>query len=348
MNHQQLITFARSSAKLAELCLPGLVPAHGQLDSLTGRFPLLGQALAPFKYSGKLYSGKVRDRIDLGDRVLMFTSDRVSAFDVILGLVPCKGEVLNRISLFWFDQTKDIIDNHVIKPVGGRGLLARKAEVLPVEVVVRAYLTGSAWRDYQAGRPVSGVSFPAGLRKDERLPAPVITPSTKEALGSHDLPVSCAEVVDRGLVDAQIWKQVETAALALFRRGSETAAANGLILVDTKYEFGLVSAGPDRGKLILVDEIHTPDSSRFWYADTYRQLFDEGGEQRKLDKEYLRGWLMEQGWSGRGPVPAIPDEVYVELAWRYVQAFQEITGKDFTPISRDLKAEADSLLSELS
>ena len=278
----------------------------------------------------------------------MFTSDRVSAFDVILGLVPFKGEVLNRISLFWFGKTKDIIDNQVIKAVGGRGLLARKATVLPVEVVVRAYLTGSAWRDYQAGRPVSGVTFPVGLKKDQRLAEPVITPSTKEALGSHDQPVSAAEIVARGLVKAEIWRQVEQAALALFARGTQIAAQNGLILVDTKYEFGLVSDGPEQGKLILIDEIHTPDSSRFWYADSYQSLFEQGAEQRKLDKEYLRSWLMDQGWSGHGQPPVIPDEVYIELAWRYIQAYQEITGENFEPESRDLKADAEKLLSVLA
>jgi phosphoribosylaminoimidazole-succinocarboxamide synthase len=347
MNHDELLAFARNAAKLSDLCLPGLVPAHGQADSLQSRYPALGGKLEVHRQAARLYSGKVRDRIDLGGQVLMFTSDRVSAFDVILGLVPFKGEVLNRVSLFWFENTRDIIDNHVIRPLGGRGLLARKAKVLPVEVVVRGYLTGSAWRDYQAGRPVSGVSFPAGMRKDESFPVPVITPSTKEAVGSHDQPISCAEIVSRGLVPAATWAAVEQAALALFARGTEIAARNGLILVDTKYEFGLVADGPDAGKLILVDEIHTPDSSRFWYADSYQALFQAGQEQRKLDKEYLRGWLMDQGWSGNGTPPAIPDAVYLELAWRYVQAFQEITGQDFRPESANLEADAQKLQSVL-
>lgn len=347
MKHEELLAFAHGAAKLSDLCLPGLVPAHGQSDSLQARFPALGGRLEVHRQAARLYSGKVRDRIDLGDKVLMFTSDRVSAFDVILGLVPFKGEVLNRISLFWFDRTKDIIDNHVLRPVGGRGLIGRKAKVLPVEVVVRGYLTGSAWRDYQAGRAVSGVSFPAGMKKDEKFPLPVITPSTKEDLGSHDEPISCTEIVARGLVPEATWAAVEKAALALFARGSEIAAQNGLILVDTKYEFGLVAEGPEAGKLILVDEIHTPDSSRFWYADSYAGLFADGKEQRKLDKEYLRSWLMEQGWSGHGTPPAIPDAVFLELAWRYVQAFQEITGTDFRPESGDLKADAEKLLSVL-
>ena len=343
MQRADVFSLVSPGQPIASACLPGLVAAHGLVDSLAARSPVFAKALSPYQADGRLYSGKVRDRIDLGDRILLFTSDRVSAFDVILGLVPCKGEVLNRISLFWFDQTQDIIPNHVIAAAGSRGMLCRKAQVLPIEVVVRGYLTGSAWRDYQAGQAVSGIRLPADLRKDQKFAEPLITPSTKADLGSHDQPIGRAEIIGRGLVGAAVWQSVERAALALFARGSSIAARQGLILVDTKYEFGLL---PD-GSLILVDEIHTPDSSRFWYADTYDQLFAEGREQRKLDKEYLRAWLLEQGWSGHGQPPAIPDSVFLELSWRYVQAFQAITGKDFTVKFADFEAETRQILSLL-
>lgn len=341
MKRDDVFALCPSGHNLADLCLPGLIPAHGQSDSLAGRFPAAAAALMPYIESHKLYSGKVRDRIDLGDQVVLFTSDRVSAFDVILDLVPFKGEVLNRISQFWFKETADIIQNHLIKGLGGRSMLGRKAQVLPVEVVVRGYLTGSAWRDYQAGQLISGIQLPVGLRKDQRFDQPLITPSTKEDLGAHDEPIGREAIISRGLVAQAVWEQVETAALALFRRGSEIASRQGLILVDTKYEFGLL---PD-GSLILVDEIHTPDSSRFWYAEGYAELFATGTEQRKLDKEYLRSWLMAQGWSGQGMPPEIPSEVLLELSWRYVQAFQEITGENFIPVSHDPEAEVKTILS---
>lgn len=348
MNHTRFLSLLPGTARedLDALCMPGLVPVHGETDSMATRFPALAPLLDPLKASRRLYAGKVRDRIDLGDRVLLCTSDRVSAFDVILGLVPCKGEVLNGISSFWFDRTRDIIPNHIIRTVGQRGVLGRKAKVLPVEVVVRGYLTGSAWRDYQAGRDISGIRLPAGMRKDQAFPAALITPSTKEDLGSHDQPISCAEIVKQGLVAPDIWHQVEQAALKLFARGQEEAANRGLILVDTKYEFG-IATGASGPELILVDEIHTPDSSRYWYADTYPELFEKGAEQRKLDKEYLRQWLMDMGWSGKGNPPDIPGTVIAELAWRYIQAFQELTGQEYEPKSWDLEQEARALESVL-
>jgi len=327
---------------LSSSCVPGMVPGHGFYESLSGRVPALARKLETFMESEALYSGKVRDRLDLGDNVFLFTSDRVSAFDVILGLVPCKGEVLNRLSCFWFEQCADIIPNHVIRRIGGRGLLCKKAKVLPVEVVVRAYLTGSAWRDYEQGSAVSGLVFPQGMRKDQKLDQVVITPSTKEELGEHDQPISAGEIVARGLVDAMLWAEVERVAKALFMRGQSIASEQGLILVDTKYEFGLID-----GKLHLVDEIHTPDSSRYWYADTYATHFEQGIEQRKLDKEYLRSWLLEKGWSGSGTPPTIPKDVFLELGWRYVQAFEEICGEVFQPDAPSLEAEAAEIMSVL-
>jgi phosphoribosylaminoimidazole-succinocarboxamide synthase len=269
-------------------------------------------------------SGKVRDIWDLGGELLILVSDRVSAFDRVLSTLPCKGEVLNRIALFWFEQTRDIIPNHVIASPSARSILARKASVVPIEVVVRGYLTGSAWRDYRKGGEVSGIRLPAGLRENERFERPLLTPSTKEEQGAHDRPISRDEILRERLVPEDFWLRIEAAALALFERGTRLVAERGLILVDTKYEFGVIG-----DQLLLVDEIHTPDSSRFWYAAEYADRFARGEPQRQLDKEYLRRWLMEHGFSGNGEPPAIPDEVRVETAWRYVEAYETITGTRF-------------------
>jgi phosphoribosylaminoimidazole-succinocarboxamide synthase len=290
----------------------------------------------------KYLRGKVRDIFDLQTRLLLFTSDRVSAFDRVLGLVPCKGEVLNRISLFWFDKTADIVENHLIERITPRTVLVETCDVLPVEVVVRGYLTGSAWRDYQAGKAISGITLPRGMRFNQQFDAPLITPSTKAERGTHDRPISSQEILASGIVPAATWAEMQEKSLALFRRGSKIAAANGLILVDTKYEFGL-----KEGRLVLVDEVHTPDSSRYWYADTYRELFEAGKKQRKIDKEYLRQWLIEQGYMGEGNPPVIPDSVRIELAWRYIQAFEKITGEKFYPKSGDFEAEKKKIISLL-
>lgn len=297
-----------------------------------------------------LYKGKVRDVVDLGDRLLIVASDRISAFDRVLSTIPFKGEVLNRIARFWFEKTADVIKNHIIpdSELGipfskktGRAIIARKADMLPVEVVVRGYLTGSAWRDYEAGRDVSGIRIPAGMKMNQAFPVPLITPTTKESEG-HDKPISCAEVVSSGLVGADMWKQVEKAAFGLFARGQSIAAANGLILVDTKYEFGLVD-----GELTICDEIHTPDSSRFWYADSYSGLFAKGEKQRELDKEHFRRWLMDRGYMGDGTPPAITDEIRVEVAQRYMTAYETVTGGKFTSVAGDAEAEREFLRSLL-
>lgn len=272
--------------------------------------------------------GKVRDVVDLGNELLIATTDRISAFDRVLSTIPCKGEVLNTLSLFWFGKTADIIPNHVVEEVSPRTVRAVKCRVLPVEIVVRGYLTGSAWRDYQKGTSVSGIALPQGMRCNQKFPEPLITPSTKEEKGKHDRPISREEIVSGAVVPRAMWERLEETALALFRRGTETAAARGLILVDTKYEFGLKD-----GTLRLVDEVHTPDSSRYWYADTYESRFCSGEKQRELDKEYLRQWLLERGFSGDGTPPAIPDDVRIETAWKYVTAWQTITGTPFTPRS---------------
>jgi phosphoribosylaminoimidazole-succinocarboxamide synthase len=286
------------------------------------------------------FSGKVRDIVELGtDELAITTTDRISAFDRVLATVPCKGEVLNTLTLFWFDRTVDLVPNHLLERVSARTVRAARCEVVPVEVVVRGYLTGSALRDYQEGRPVSGTRLPPGMRPNQRFDEPLLTPSTKEDGGRHDRPVSRGELLAEGLVPRGLWEEIERTAFALFRRGGEVAAAHGLILVDTKYEFGL-----RRGVLTLVDEVHTPDSSRYWYADTYAPLFAAGERQRELDKEYLRQWLLARGFRGDGEPPVIPDEVLVEVAWRYVTAWQTITGSAFTPGSLDAVGESALVL----
>jgi phosphoribosylaminoimidazole-succinocarboxamide synthase len=291
-----------------------------------------------------LYRGKVRDVVRGSDALLLVASDRLSAFDRILSILPCKGEVLTRISAWWFARTSDIVANHIL-PGGspdqlagtGRAMLVRKAEMIPLEVVVRGYLAGSAWRDYKAGRPISGIVLPQGLSRDEKFPVPLLTPSVKVNDG-HDRPISREEIIDGKIVEPDLWAEVEKAALALFRRGQELAARNGLILVDTKYEFGIAD-----GKLILADEIHSPDSSRYWYADSYHRRLEAREDQRELDKEPFRRWLMERGFSGEGESPAIPDEVRVETAWRYVQAYEAITGENFVPKGSDPQSETRAI-----
>ena len=290
-----------------------------------------------------LSSGKVRDIIDLGSRLIFTTTDRISAFDRVLGTVPYKGEVLTALSHYWFGKTADIVANHAIRRISARSFLAHKCEVIPVEVVVRGFLTGSAWRDYQAGKPVSGIRLPEGLRFNQEFETPLVTPSTKESGGGHDEPISGAEAVERGLVDKERWREIQSAALSLYQRGRELCADRGLILVDTKYEFGIAD-----GMLVLIDEIHTPDSSRFWYADSYQRLFEAGEKQRKLDKEYLRQWLLERGYAGEGEPPEIPDEVFAEVSRRYIQAYETITGKPFPYASRERQSERQKILSAVA
>jgi phosphoribosylaminoimidazole-succinocarboxamide synthase len=295
-----------------------------------------GFSAGDFPAGVSLYTGKVRDVIDIGDELLITVTDRISAFDRVLAVIPSKGEILSRVSLWWFEKTKDVCPNHIIKSLSGRTTVVRKVKIIPIEVVVRGYLTGSAWRDYSAGKAVSGVRLPPGMKKNQRFDTPLITPSTKEAEG-HDEPVSEDEIMRRGIVPADVWNQVHEKAIALFQRGAETAAGQGLILVDTKYEFGLA---PDGG-LVLADELHTPDSSRFWYAAGYEEIFRAGGEQRQLDKEYFRGWLMEQGFMGDGEAPEIPDSVREGVSRRYIEAYEAIIGEKFTKNPLSFEAERE-------
>ncbi len=270
--------------------------------------------------------GKVRDVYDLGDRLLIVTTDRISAFDVVLGTVPLKGQVLNTIAAHWFEATRDLVPNHVLAVPDPAAMLVKKLHPLPVEVVIRRHLTGSLWREVQAGQRDSyGFEIPAGMRADERFPEPILTPTTKAAHGEHDAPISAAEIVRRGLVDADTWRQVEVAARALFARGEEQARARGLILVDTKYEFGLDGVG-----LRVMDEIHTPDSSRYWEAEGSEARQRAGEPQVMLDKENIRQWLLQRGFSGQGTPPALSDEVRLSLAATYLALQERLTGRPAT------------------
>jgi phosphoribosylaminoimidazole-succinocarboxamide synthase len=290
--------------------------------------------------SARLSQGKVRDVVDLGAEVLITTTDRISAFDRVLSTIPCKGEVLNTLSLFWFKAATDIIPNHIREEVSARTVRVAKCDVVPIEVVVRGYLTGSAWRDYQQGGAVSGIRLPAGMKASQRFDTPLLTPSTKEEKGSHDRPISREEILAGGKVEKGMWERIENASRALFQLGTEMAERNGLILVDTKYEFGLL-----KGVLTLVDEVHTPDSSRYWYRDTWKQLYEQGASQRELDKEYLRQWLLARGWKGDGPAPEIPDDVRIEVARKYIAAWETITGCPFVPNALDAAKESSLIAS---
>jgi phosphoribosylaminoimidazole-succinocarboxamide synthase len=292
-----------------------------------------------------LYRGKVRDVLDTRDSLVLVTTDRVSAFDRNLGVLPGKGEILNQISLYWFRQTSDLVPNHLLGEVSSRAIRARKAQVLPVEVIVRGYLTGSAWRDWSKGILTPGLEDldrTQSWKPHQKLPEPRVTPSTKAVQGEHDEPISHAQIVERGLVPKELWQQVVSTALAVYERGRSILADRGLLLVDAKYEFGLVD-----GRLVLVDELHTPDCSRFWYAEDYQSAFTAGREPRKLDKEYLRAWLLEQGFSGEGSPPPIPDAVWETTLERYEEAFRLITGASFSPSSDSPEAQTRLILSSL-
>jgi phosphoribosylaminoimidazole-succinocarboxamide synthase len=277
--------------------------------------------------------GKVRDIYSLPDeRFLLVTTDRLSAFDRVLTVVPFKGQVLNQLSAFWFEQTAGIIPNHILDVPDPNVSLVRECEGLPVEVVVRGYITGttttSLWYKYSQGeRHMYGYDFADGMVKNERLPTSIITPTTKGREGEHDEPVTCGQVVERGLLDAETWDQVQAAALALFRRGQEIARQGGLILVDTKYEFG---RAPD-GHVMLIDEVHTPDSSRFWLADDYEERIGQGLEPQNFDKEFLRLWYAERGYRGSGEPPIATQELIAQVALRYIALYEKLTGREFEP-----------------
>ncbi len=275
---------------------------------------------------GEKVTGKVRDMYHFGDQRVLITTDRVSAFDRVLGVIPHKGQVLNQLSQWWFDQTRDIIPNHLINVPDENVMIVKEAAALPVEVVVRGYLTGvtstSMWTLYANGeRAPYGIPLPEGLQKNDRLPEPVITPTTKAVAGGHDERITPAEIIKTGLIDEALWGQVARTALALFARGQALARAAGLILVDTKYEFGLID-----GQLALIDEVHTPDSSRYWTQSSY-----DAGAPAHLDKEHLRQWFATQGYRGEGEPPAMPLEFIAECAALYIEVYERLTGQVFIP-----------------
>ncbi len=275
---------------------------------------------------GKKYSGKVRDWYLVDDKRILITTDRISAFDRILGHIPYKGQVLNLLSAFWFNKTNDIIDNHMISIPDPNVMIAKNATSLPVEVVVRGYISGvtntSIWGSYQKGdRVIYGIQLPEGLRKNQKLPQPIITPTTKAEIG-HDERLTRKEIIEKNIVAKDVWEQIEDAAIQLFQRGSEIAEEKGLILVDTKYEFGMLN-----GKVLVIDEMHTPDSSRFWKKDTYEQRFSEGIEPENFDKEFLRIWFKERGYTGDGKPPVMPDDFIMQVSKRYLDVYEKITGK---------------------
>lgn len=281
-------------------------------------------------FLGPKSSGKVREIYDQGDRLVLVTTDRLSAFDRILGLVPYKGQVLNQLSAFWFEQTRDIVGNHFLSMPDPNVTVGRKCRPLPVEVVVRGFISGvtktALWYRYSQGeRTIYGIDFPDGLHKNDALPEPIITPTTKARDGGHDERITSAEVVAQGLVDPETWMQVQGAAVKLFLRGQEIARRGGLILVDTKYEFGL----SDDGEVLLIDEVHTPDSSRYWIADSYAARHAAGEEPENFDKEFIRLYYAEHGYRGDGDPFPLPAELAVQAAQRYIRTYEMITGKGF-------------------
>lgn len=279
--------------------------------------------------------GKVRVSYEWSpDERLFVTTDRLSAFDRILAGVPFKGQVLNQLAAWWFERTADVVANHVVSVPDPNLLIARTATTLPVEVVVRGYITGvtstSLWKPYAAGaRTIYGHHFPDGLRKNTRLPEAIVTPTTKPPAGStvHDEPLTWAEVVERRLVDVTRWEHVSAVALELFRRGQDVAADAGLILVDTKYEFGVTADD----ELLLIDEVHTPDSSRYWIAATYDERMAAGEEPESLDKEVVRRAFIDAGYSGDGDPPVVAGDVWTATSTRYIDAYERLTGLPFEP-----------------
>jgi phosphoribosylaminoimidazole-succinocarboxamide synthase len=277
------------------------------------------------------YHGKVRDNYDLPDgRRIIIASDRLSAFDAVLAAIPFKGQVLTQTARFWFEATADICPNHVLEYPDPNVVVGRRLDILPVEIVVRDYLAGTTGTSIltlynQGQRDVYGHRFPDGMRANQKLAAPIITPTSKEFDGGHDAPLTAQEILDQGLLTARQWETVSAYALALFARGQAMAAQRGLILADTKYEFGVDADG----QVILADEIHTPDSSRYWFAQSYEERFAKGEKPESFDKDFVRNWVAARCDPYKDPIPQIPAEVVLETSAVYIRAFETITGKAF-------------------
>jgi phosphoribosylaminoimidazole-succinocarboxamide synthase len=295
----------------------------------------LGQT--EFTEFGEREEGKVRDNYVRSQRRAIVVTDRVSAFDVVVGTIPFKGQVLNQLAAFWFEKTRDVARNHLLSVPDPNVSIVEECRPLPVEFVYRAYLTGvsatAIWTAYERGeRLFCGHRLPDGLRKHERLREPILTPTTKAPKGDHDENASREELIERGLIRAELFDRAARLTGELFAAGRRFAEQRGLILVDTKYEIG-IDAG---GDLVVIDEIHTPDSSRYWYRDSYEQAMAEGSDPVALDKEYVRRWLVEErGYRGEGPPPELPDEVRCEAARRYIETYELVTGLAFEPDTED-------------
>ena len=282
-----------------------------------------------FSSLGELYKGKVRDNYIKGDTRIIIATDRLSAFDRVITTIPFKGQMLNQISSFWFEKTKNLVKNHIIAIPDPNVSVVHQCEMIPVEMIVRAYITGTAWRSYTKGEMTSGIVLPSGLNKNQKLDDIILTPSTKAESG-HDIYISRDTILKDKIVDKDIYLQMEEAAVKLFKYGQDYCNKNGLILVDTKYEFGLKD-----GELLLIDEIHTQDSSRFWMLESYEKRFENNEEPEILDKEVFRGWLMETypnifpNIKPNQDIPPISSEIKIELAKRYMKSYQKITGIEF-------------------
>lgn len=284
------------------------------------------------------YIGKVRDVYTIADKyMVMVVTDRISAFDVVLPKgIPFKGQVLNQIASQFLDSTQDIVKNWKIASPDPMVTIGYKCDSLPIEMIVRGYLTGSSWRTYKAGaREICGVKIADGMKEHQKFANPIITPTTKAEIGGHDQDISKEEIIKQGLVSKEIYDQLEKITLALYNRGCEIAAERGLILVDTKYEFGIKD-----GEIYLIDEIHTPDSSRYFYAQGYQERFDKGEQQKQLSKEFVREWLMDNNFNGGEgqQVPAMTDEIISSISDRYIELYEKITGSTFkrAPYTNDV------------
>lgn len=290
-----------------------------------------------FPELGVKYEGKVRDNYSAPDgRRFIIVTDRISAFDRVLGTLPLKGQLLNHVAAWWFENTRSVAENHLLEVPDPNVMVARECTPLPVELVVRAYLTGttstSIWVHYERGvRDFCGHRLPDGMHKHQRLPEPILTPSSKAQKGGHDVSLSRDQILEQTGMPAADFDRAAEIAMKLFAAGQRLCAERGLILVDTKYELGKT---PD-GRIVVIDEIHTPDSSRFWYASSYEERFRAGADPESFDKEYVRRWLAGRGFTGDGPIPSIPDEIRVEASRRYAEAIERITGTAFEPALGD-------------
>ena len=311
-------------------------------------------AEAKFHELPKFEQGKVRESYSLPDgRRVMVATDRQSAFDQVLASVPYKGQVLNQTAQFWFNKTEDICPNHVVNYPDPNVIIAKDLEMLPVEMVVRDYITGSTetsiWPMYERGeRTLYGINFPEGLKKNQKLPETILTPTTKAVQGDHDAPITPAEIVAQGLLDQEHWDELARISLAIFARGREIAAENGLILVDTKYEFGL----DENGTITLADEVHTPDSSRYWLQSSYEERLAEGKEPESLDKEFLRLWIAGECDPYKDPIPEIPEDTIIEFSGKYIALYEQVTGLKFVypdnsqPVGERVRANLAAALPE--